>query len=44
MIAIAKVTYTALALFAIICLSRFDQGPMEWFMKKWCQLAKIRAA
>jgi uncharacterized protein len=44
MIAIAMSIYAALAVFAKIWLARFDQGPMEWLMKKWCQLAKYRGA
>jgi uncharacterized protein len=36
---IAIVAWAALEIFAKLWLSRFEQGPLEYLMKKWCSLA-----
>jgi uncharacterized protein len=36
---IATIAWAALEIFAKFWLSRFEQGPLEYLMKKWCSLA-----
>jgi uncharacterized protein len=38
-LAIAIAAWVALEVFAKFWLSRFEQGPLEYLMKKWCSLA-----